>query len=114
MISFSGGHINPAVSLAMCVTGRLKWIKLPVYILAQHLGAFIGAVAVFSVNYGEYKVDAPNGKLEGLSGPTTSMSPKQVQKSSHTVCIVGLGLESQRRKQPLSNQSRTSVCLTCS
>ncbi|XP_025066323.1 aquaporin-9 isoform X2 [Alligator sinensis] len=64
----SGGHINPAVSLAMCVTGRLKWIKLPVYILAQHLGAFIGAVAVFSVNYdalmqysdGELTVTGPN------------------------------------------------------
>ncbi|XP_059714248.1 aquaporin-9 isoform X3 [Haemorhous mexicanus] len=47
----SGGHINPAVSLAMCVTGRLKWTKLPIYILAQFLGAFVGAAAVFGIYY---------------------------------------------------------------
>ncbi|XP_074862839.1 aquaporin-9 [Carettochelys insculpta] len=47
----SGGHINPAVSLAMCATGRLKWTKLPFYILAQFLGAFVGAAAVFGVYY---------------------------------------------------------------
>ncbi|KAG6939757.1 aquaporin 9 [Chelydra serpentina] len=47
----SGGHINPAVSLAMCATGRLKWTKLPFYILAQFLGAFVGAAAVFGIYY---------------------------------------------------------------
>lgn len=61
MIYFSGGHINPAVSLAMCATGRLKWTKLPFYILAQFLGAFVGAAAVFGIYYGEYIVDTPIG-----------------------------------------------------
>uniref|UniRef100_A0A8C3S9F4 Aquaporin 9 n=1 Tax=Chelydra serpentina TaxID=8475 RepID=A0A8C3S9F4_CHESE len=51
VIYFSGGHINPAVSLAMCATGRLKWTKLPFYILAQFLGAFVGAAAVFGIYY---------------------------------------------------------------
>lgn len=39
----SGGHINPAVSLTMCIFGRLSWYKLPIYWLAQYLGAFVGA-----------------------------------------------------------------------
>ncbi|XP_062998571.1 aquaporin-9 [Elgaria multicarinata webbii] len=64
----SGGHINPAVSFAMCLTGRLKWVKLPVYVLAQYIGAFLGAAAVFGVNYdalmeyngGELTVTGPN------------------------------------------------------
>lgn len=65
MIYFSGGHINPAVSLAMCVTGRLKWTKLPIYILAQLLGAFVGAAAVFGIYYSEYTLDMFTGQTRG-------------------------------------------------
>lgn len=35
----SGAHFNPAVSLGMCVAGRLPWRELPGYILAQSGGA---------------------------------------------------------------------------
>ena len=49
---YVGGHINPAVTLAMAVVGRLKWIKVPVYWLAQYLGAFFGTICVFLVYYG--------------------------------------------------------------
>ena len=48
----TGGHINPAVTLALAVVGRLKWIKVPVYFLAQYLGAFFGAACVYLVYYG--------------------------------------------------------------
>ncbi|XP_061450824.1 aquaporin-9 [Rhineura floridana] len=47
----SGGHINPAVSFAMCLTGKMRWVKFPIYVIAQFLGAFVGAVAVFAINY---------------------------------------------------------------
>ncbi|XP_042680034.1 aquaporin-9 isoform X2 [Centrocercus urophasianus] len=63
----SGGHINPAVSLAMCVAGRLKWTKLPIYILAQLLGAFVGAAAVFGI-YHDAFMEYSNGTLE-VTGP---------------------------------------------
>jgi len=45
----SGGHINPAVTLVMAVIGRLKWKKVPVYMVGQYLGAFLGAAVVFGV-----------------------------------------------------------------
>uniref|UniRef100_A0A8C5M7J6 Aquaporin 9 n=1 Tax=Leptobrachium leishanense TaxID=445787 RepID=A0A8C5M7J6_9ANUR len=45
----SGGHVNPAVSFAMCLTGRLHWAKLPFYVSAQFLGAITGSAAVFGV-----------------------------------------------------------------
>ncbi|KAJ3596393.1 hypothetical protein NHX12_002800 [Muraenolepis orangiensis] len=47
----SGGHVNPAVSLAMVILGKLKIWKFPVYVLAQMLGAFTGAAAVFGLYY---------------------------------------------------------------
>ncbi|NXH68284.1 AQP9 protein, partial [Hydrobates tethys] len=66
----SGGHINPAVSLAMCVAGRLKWTKLPIYILAQLLGAFVGAAAVFGIYYDAF-MEYSNGTLE-VTGPNAT------------------------------------------
>ncbi|XP_058290675.1 aquaporin-9 isoform X2 [Hylobates moloch] len=47
----SGGHINPAVSFAMCLFGRMKWFKLPFYVGAQFLGAFVGAATLFGIYY---------------------------------------------------------------
>ncbi|XP_033023349.1 aquaporin-9 [Lacerta agilis] len=47
----SGGHINPAVTFAMCLSGKVKWIKFPVYVIAQFLGAFVGAAFVYWINY---------------------------------------------------------------
>jgi len=52
VITFSGGHVNPAMTLAMAVAGRLQWIKVPVYWLAQYIGAFVGAACVYLVYYG--------------------------------------------------------------
>jgi glycerol uptake facilitator protein len=43
----SGGHLNPAVSIAMAVTGAEPWDKMITYIAAQMIGAFLGAVLVW-------------------------------------------------------------------
>jgi glycerol uptake facilitator protein len=43
----SGAHINPAVSLALAVTGRFPWGKVLPYALAQTAGGFVGAAIVF-------------------------------------------------------------------
>lgn len=51
--SVPGGHVNPAVSLAMVVLGKLKIWKFPFYVIAQFLGAFAGAAAVFGLYYGK-------------------------------------------------------------
>ena len=50
--SVSGGHLNPAVSLAMCTHRRMPWHYLPGYIIAQCLGAIL-ATALCYGNYDE-------------------------------------------------------------
>lgn len=39
----SGAHLNPAVTLAMAVTGKFAWATVPLYLFAQLLGAMAGA-----------------------------------------------------------------------
>ncbi|KAH7914295.1 major intrinsic protein superfamily membrane channel protein [Hygrophoropsis aurantiaca] len=46
----SGGHINPAVTLALATFRDFPWKKVPIYILAQCLGGFCGAAIVYA-NY---------------------------------------------------------------
>ena len=52
-IFLAGGHINPAVSFAMCLFGKMKWFKLPFYAGAQVFGGFAGAAVLFGIYYGE-------------------------------------------------------------
>ncbi|KAF4094694.1 hypothetical protein G5714_023772 [Onychostoma macrolepis] len=58
----SGGHLNPAVSLAMVILGKLKIWKFPIYVTAQMLGAFVGAAAVFGLYYDAF-MDFTSGIL---------------------------------------------------
>lgn len=56
----SGAHLNPAVTLALAVTGRFQWSKVWYYIVAQMIGFFIGAAIVFAVYYGKWVEVDPN------------------------------------------------------
>lgn len=45
----TGAHINPAVTLAFAVKRDFPWKKVPGYMIAQTLGAFVGAALVYLV-----------------------------------------------------------------
>ena len=42
-------HLNPAVSIGLAIGGTFPWSEVPVYILAQFLGAAAGALIVWLV-----------------------------------------------------------------
>ncbi|TWU57907.1 MIP/aquaporin family protein [Rubripirellula reticaptiva] len=44
---FSGAHLNPAVSVAMVVAGKMSVLDAGGYIMAQFVGAMIGAMLVY-------------------------------------------------------------------
>lgn len=44
---FSGAHLNPAVTIGLAAIGSFPWSDVPTYIIAQMIGAFIGAVIVY-------------------------------------------------------------------
>ena len=47
MGQFSGAHINPAVTVGLAAAGAFDWNQVIPFILAQTLGAFVGAVLVW-------------------------------------------------------------------
>ncbi len=46
----SGAHLNPAVTVALAARRGFAWSKVPGYIVAQVVGAFVGAAVVY-LNY---------------------------------------------------------------
>jgi glycerol uptake facilitator protein len=47
VVGISGAHLNPAVTIALASTGAFAWSKVPMYILAQIAGGFLGGVIVW-------------------------------------------------------------------
>jgi glycerol uptake facilitator protein len=45
--SFSGAHLNPAVTIGLASIGKFAWASVPIYIAAQLLGASLGATIVW-------------------------------------------------------------------
>lgn len=49
--AYSGAHLNPAVTLGLAIAGKFDWGQLPIYIIGQFIGAFIGATLVWLAYY---------------------------------------------------------------
>jgi glycerol uptake facilitator protein len=51
----SGAHLNPAVTLALVMLGKISWSVVPVYVAGQMIGAMLGSVAVWAAYYQHFK-----------------------------------------------------------
>ncbi|MFN2572177.1 MAG: MIP/aquaporin family protein [Gemmatimonadales bacterium] len=69
--SFSGAHINPAVTIALAAMGKFAWAKVPAYIAAQMLGAFLGACVVWLAYLPHWRVTESQAAKLGVfcTGP---------------------------------------------
>ncbi len=45
-----GAHLNPAVTIGLAASGLFEWSKVPMYIIAQMVGAMVGMIIVYA-NY---------------------------------------------------------------
>ncbi|MEW4923693.1 MIP/aquaporin family protein [Algibacter sp. 2305UL17-15] len=68
---YSGAHINPAVSVSLAVAGKFPWNDVPMYVLAQMIGAMLGASTVWLVykNHFDVTEDADSKKAVFCTAP---------------------------------------------
>jgi glycerol uptake facilitator protein len=62
----SGGHLNPAVTLALAAIGQFEWAKVPAYIAAQMIGAFLGAVLVWLAYLPHWEITEDKEAVRGV------------------------------------------------
>ncbi len=53
--SVTGAHFNPAVTISLAVIGSFPWENVPMYIVAQLIGAFIGSLLVLICYYNHFE-----------------------------------------------------------
>ena len=69
----SGAHLNPAVTIAFAAFTDFPWRKVVPYIVAQMVGWFVGAAAVFVMFAGVISnFEAANGLVRGEPGSQLS------------------------------------------
>ena len=62
--SFSGAHLNPAVTIGLAAIGKFSWALVPGYLAAQLSGAFAGGVFVWLAYLPHWRETADqSGKL---------------------------------------------------
>ena len=60
----SGAHTNPAITLTLALGGVFPWRLVVPYVIAQFLGCFLGAIAVYLAHFKHFQEPAdPEAKL---------------------------------------------------
>ncbi len=68
---FSGAHINPAVTIALAAAGKFAAAKVPLFLIAQFLGAAAGALFVWLFYKDHFDISTDPGAILGVfaTGP---------------------------------------------
>ncbi len=89
--ALSGAHLNPAVTIALAVIGKFEWAKVPMYVLAQTIGAFLGGVLVWLTYLPHWGLTEDKGlKLAAFStGPAVRTPiPNLISEAIATAALV--------------------------
>lgn len=68
----SGAHFNPAVTVGAAISGRLTWKNVGPYVVAQLIGALLGALALFALLQGFEGFDAEGNMGQNSFGDAGS------------------------------------------
>jgi len=75
-----GGHLNPAVTIAVAYLGKFPWENVGTYILAQFAGAIAGATITW-LAYRQHFAQTPDGDLKLAvfsTGPAIRSTPNNI------------------------------------
>ncbi len=90
----SGAHLNPAVTVALATAGKFNWSLVPIYLLAQILGAMLGAFIVWMI-YKDHinEADSAADQLAVFStGPSIRRLPQNFITETLATLVFILGI----------------------
>jgi glycerol uptake facilitator protein len=71
--SLSGAHLNPAVTLGLATWNGFSWRRVPGYLIAQFLGAFVGSAVLYIAFAGPVRAfEESHGIVRGQPGSEAS------------------------------------------
>jgi glycerol uptake facilitator protein len=89
--ALSGAHLNPAVTIALAAIGNFEWARVPAYVLAQTIGAFLAGVLVWLAYLPHWALtDDKGAKLAVFStGPAVRQpGPNLISEAIATAALV--------------------------
>lgn len=92
----SGAHLNPAVTLALAVTGQFDWALVPTYLMAQMLGAILGSLFVFLHYLPHWRVTEDPGSIRACfcTTPAITHTPGNIISEFIGTFVLLFGLSS--------------------
>jgi len=90
----SGAHLNPAVTIGLALIGKFSWSQVAPYIVAQMIGAFLGAVIVYITYLPHWAATEDKGaKLAVFStGPAIPNTPANLLTEIIGTFVLLLGI----------------------
>lgn len=87
-------HLNPAVTLAMAVTGNVSWGLVVPFIIAQIIGGIVGAVLVWLAYIDHFAATEDKGFILGTfaTGPAIKNHPANLVTEMIGTIVLVLGL----------------------
>lgn len=104
----SGAHINPAVSIAMYITGRMKFGECIGYIIAQLIGATIASTLVF-LAFGQSAVTIAS---LGATTPATTLGAAFIVEIIATFALLTTVMAVIDKRNSLGNFGGMAIALT--
>jgi glycerol uptake facilitator protein len=103
----SGAHLNPAVTLALASLGAFPWADVPGYIVAQMIGAFVGAVLVWLVYLPHWAV-TEDGNLKlavfctgpAISRPAANFLTESIATAAFVFALLAIAENAQTLARP--------------
>ena len=99
----SGAHLNPALTLALASIGAFPWSKVPGYIVAQMIGAAVGAVLVWLMYLPHWSVTKdPDLKLAvfctgpAIRNPASNFLAETLATAAFVFAVLAIGENAQQ------------------